>query len=171
MVTNVHERVLDADPDAVGSLIDALASSSDGLWPAEKWPAMRFDRPLAIGARGGHGPIRYVVEDHLPGRAVRFRFRAPTGFDGYHEYVVLPRSDGGSILRHSLLMNTTGLARLSWPIVIAPLHDALIEDSFDKAIRSLKVCEPAQGRWNIRVKVLRALALRRRASRPPSAGL
>jgi hypothetical protein len=170
MVTNVHERIIDADPDAVGALIDALASPSDGLWPAGQWPAMRLDRPLAIGARGGHGPIRYVVEDHVPSRMVRFRFRSPAGFDGYHEYLVLPRSGGGSTLRHSLLMTTNGLARLSWPLVIGPLHDALIEDSFDKAVGTLKAEKPAQRRWNLRVRVLRALSLRRTPVRMSSAG-
>jgi len=90
MVGNLHERYLPAPPAVVGALLDGLASPADALWPTVWWTAMRLDRPLGVGAHGGHGPIRYRVEHHDPGRHVRFRFEAPAGFDGFHEYAVLP---------------------------------------------------------------------------------
>ncbi|MDQ3135435.1 MAG: hypothetical protein M3Q76_11655, partial [Acidobacteriota bacterium] len=65
---NVHERILQSPFAAAGELIDKLASRDDLLWPRERWPAMKLDRPLGVGAKGGHGPIRYVVEAYEPGR-------------------------------------------------------------------------------------------------------
>ncbi|MFB6520879.1 hypothetical protein [Streptomyces sp. NPDC056401] len=51
-VLNVHERILRAD---------------DRLWPHGSWPAMRLDPCLSVGAKGGHGPIRYTVSAYEPG--------------------------------------------------------------------------------------------------------
>lgn len=163
-VLNIHERIITAPLDSVGRLIDSLSSPDDRLWPQELWPAMRFDRPLAVGARGGHGPIRYDVEAYEPGRSVRFRFTGPKGFNGFHELAAEPSGAGSTCLRHTLQMRTTGLARLSWPLVYRPLHDALIEDALDKAERSLGRM-PAGARWSPYVRLLRwALA-----AAPPTA--
>jgi len=79
-VLNIHERALDATAEKVGLLIDGLGSANDLLWPVDRWPAMRLDRPLGVGAVGGHGPIRYCVESYSPGRSVQFRFIEPRGF-------------------------------------------------------------------------------------------
>ena len=78
-VLNVHQRMLSAPPDEVGTLIDTLAGPDDRLWPHSTWPTMRFDRPLAAGAVGGHGPISYVISHYLPGRWIRFTFTGPEG--------------------------------------------------------------------------------------------
>src|SRR5688572_30624625 len=124
-VLNIHERTFDFPADKVGALIDTLASPKDRLWPNGLWPRMEFDRPLGVGAVGGHGPIRYSVEEYRPGRSVKFRFSGPRGFDGYHGFFVVP--DGArTILRHTLEMTTHGPALVSWPLVFRPLHDALI---------------------------------------------
>lgn len=157
MVVNIHERYLAAPTAAVGHLLDGLGSPEDRLWPRRRWPAMALDRPLGVGAHGGHGPVRYHVEACSPGSAVRFRFRRPAGFHGYHEYVVTPQSSG-TLLRHRLVMRTSGVARLSWPLVFRPLHDALIEDSLDQAAVSLGLPVSQPRRWSRRVRVLRLLA-------------
>jgi hypothetical protein len=60
-VINMHERELEAGPVQVGALINPLASKQDGLWPVHIWPRMEFDRSLGVGAKGGHGPMRYFV--------------------------------------------------------------------------------------------------------------
>lgn len=164
MIRNEHQRHLSAPPDLVGRLVDALAGPDDRLWPHERWPAMRFDRPLGAGARGGHGPIRYWVEGYRAGKAIRLRFEAPAGFDGHHEYVVVPRPDGDTVLRHTLVLRTTGAARLTWPLLYRPLHDALIEDSLDRAGRSLGLQVAHPRRWSWWVRCLRA------ATRPPPSG-
>ena len=148
MVVNVHRRVV---ADGVGELMATLAGPDDRLWPADAWPAMRFDRPLGVGAAGGHGPVGYVVEEYEEGRRVRFRFTAPRGFDGYHEFTA-----SGPELCHRLVMRTRGLARLSWPLVFRPLHDALVEDAFDRACDAMGVAVE-KARWSWWVRTLRGV--------------
>jgi hypothetical protein len=166
-VHNVHERDFAAPLGAVGALLDSLASPNDRLWPRDRWPAMRFDRPLAVGAVGGHGPVRYEVEAYTPGRAVRFRFIGPRGFLGTHGYEVVRAGsgdEGGTRLRHTLEMRTAGLARLSWPLVFRPLHDALIEDSLDRAAGALGL-PPVNAAWSPLVRGLRWLLTPRARAR------
>jgi len=117
------------------------------------WPKMQFDQPLRIGARGGHGPIRYFVEAYVPGQSLRFRFTGPKGFDGYHGYEIVKAFDS-TVLRHTVQMTTRGLAVLSWPLLFSPLHDALIEDSLATARASLG--QPPNSRpWSPWVRFLR----------------
>ncbi|MDT0531133.1 hypothetical protein RM555_19275 [Micromonospora sp. DSM 115977] len=161
MVRNIHERQLAAPPAAVGTLIDSLATADDRLWPRGQWPAMRFDRPLGVGARGGHGPIRYTVVAYEPGARIRFEFSAPAGFRGHHGYEVLRVTDQRCLLRHSLVMTTRWPAWVSWPMVYRPLHDALIEDSLDTAAHHLGLASAPPHRWTRRVRGLRSLVRRR----------
>jgi hypothetical protein len=157
-VRNLHIRRLPDDP---GVLIDTLAGATDRLWPADTWPRMRFDRPLGPGAVGGHGPIRYQVVAQVPGRWIRFRFTAPRGFDGFHEYTVHETEDGGAELHHLLSMTVHGAARVTWPLLWRPLHDALIEDSLDNAERELTGTVRSPARWSRYVRLLRSVAARR----------
>lgn len=110
---------------------------------------MKLDRPLGVGAKGGHGPVRYTVVGYAPGRWVRFRFTGPRGFHGFHEYVVEESEDGGVVLNHLLAMRVRELARLTWPLFWRWLHDALIEDSLDRAegVR--------RSRWGVYVRLVR----------------
>lgn len=156
-VLNVHERELQASPDRVGALVDSLASRDDSLWPRFAWPQMKFDRPLGVGARGGHGPIRYVVVEYVPGKSIKFRFTGPRGFDGSHGYERITTSADTVVLRHTLEMTTRGLAVLSWPVVYRPMHDALIEDSLATAEASLGHAPRIQ-LWTSWVRVLRWVA-------------
>jgi hypothetical protein len=153
-VVNIHERRFAAARAEVGALIDGLASTKDRLWPSDAWPRMVFDGPLAVGARGGHGPIRYQVEAFDPSQRVRFRFLGPSGFDGYHAFDVVELGTGHTLLRHTLEMTATGLALLTWPLIFRPLHDALIEDSLARAEAAMGQ-EPAVVAWPAGVSVLR----------------
>ena len=160
-VSNVHERILPRPPSEVGALLDSLSSEMDHLWPSNHWPAMRFDRPLQVGASGGHDPIRYVVDSYEAGHRVRFRFTAPRGFTGYHGFEIEPTDSGEVILRHELRMTTHGSARITWPLIFGPLHDALIEDALTRAQEELGL--PALRRpWSRWVRVLRRVLGRRR---------
>jgi hypothetical protein len=141
---------------AVGALINTLASRDDRLWPLGKWPPMRFDRPLAAGAVGGHGPIHYSVEEYHPSQSIVFRFSAPRGFDGTHRFEVEDRQ-GTTVLRHVIDMRATGPALLSWPMAIRSLHNAAIEDCFDQATISLGIQLERPARWSAYVRLLRAL--------------
>ena len=155
-VRNLHEREFPLPLATVGALIDSLASREARLWPSGKWPPMRFDRPLAVGAVGGHGPVRYSVEEYRPGRSIRFRFSAPRGFNGTHRFEV-EEQEGKTVLRHVIEMHATGPALLSWPLAIRALHNAAIEDCFDQATVSLGIALPHPARWSIYVRILRAV--------------
>ena len=167
-VRNIHERRFDAPPDHVGVLLDGLASPSDRLWPTSRWPPMRLDRALQIGAIGGHGPIEYHVELYEPGSRVRFRLRAPRGFDGYHGFEILSGATG-TTLRHILEMNARGPAMMTWPVIFRPLHNALVEDCLDSASRELGEVPPSR-QWSFWVRMLRRayrLSNRHRLGRVP----
>lgn len=153
-ILNIHERELEANPIEVGALIDSLASKKDRLWPKHIWPRMEFDRSLRVGAKGGHGPIRYYVEKYSPGKSIKFRFTGPIGFNGFHGYEISGGPKLPVILRHTLKMDTYGTAILSWPLVYRPLHDALIEDSLATAQVSLGLTPKIQ-EWSHWVKILR----------------
>ncbi|WP_460717695.1 SRPBCC family protein [Nocardia heshunensis] len=155
MVRNVHSRVIAADAGAVGRLLDTLASDDDRLWPVDQWPAMRFDRPLAVGAVGGHGPIRYTCVKYVPGREVTFRFQSPRGFDGTHGFRVEELDATHTRLTHELLMRTHGSDRLAWPLLWRPMHDALLEDSLDLAETALVPGTPPRSHHSAYVRLLR----------------
>jgi hypothetical protein len=152
-VVNIHQRLLPASPERVGKFIDLVASRGDTPGPHD-WPPMRLDRPLGVGAKGGHGPIRYVVQAYTPGQSVRFRFTEPKGFIGWHGLEILEATPAHCVLEHRIEMRTEGLARLSWPIIIRPLHDALIEDGLSRAQAALGL-EPRIVRWSPWVRFLR----------------
>jgi len=109
-----------------------------------------------VGAIGGHGPVRYSVEEYHPSQSIVFRFSAPRGFNGTHRFEVEERQ-GKTVLRHVIEMHTTGMALLSWPLAIRSLHNAAIEDCFDQAAISLKADLPHPARWPFYVRLLRAL--------------
>lgn len=132
-VLNVHERELPVEASDAGLLIDTLASGNDVLWPKAFWPPMRLDRPLGVGAVGGHGPIPYIVEEFRPAQMVKFRFLGPRGFHGFHWIEILATGDSSSILRHTIDMRAEGPALLTWPLIVRPLHDALLEDALAQA--------------------------------------
>jgi hypothetical protein len=158
-ILNVHERTFPAGAEAVGALLDGLASRNDRLWPgtpAGRWPPMRLDRTLGVGARGGHGPIRYRVIEYLPGRRVAFEFERQglsRGVVGQHAFEVVRRSDG-TALRHVIDAEARGAAALRWRAVIRPLHDACLEDALDRAERELTGTVRHHSRWSVRVRAL-----------------
>lgn len=155
-VVNVHERALPVPAKQVGRLIDSLSTTQDSLWPRHSWPRMAFDRPLQVGATGGHGPVRYGVERYTPGASVRFRFTAPNGFNGHHRFEILEITAEACVLRHTLEMEANGPAVVSWPFVFRPLHDALIEDSLALAQANLGQ-QPRVSKWSPWVRLLRWL--------------
>lgn len=154
-VTNVHQRLLHASPERIGALIDALSSPNDGLWP-HGWPRLKLDRPPGVGARGGHGPIRYFVEAYEPGQSIRFRFTGPKGFDGWHGFEVLEATPAHSVLEHRIEMRTRGPALFSWPLLYRHLHDALIEDALAAGEATLGL-ERHSVPWSRYVRLLRWL--------------
>lgn len=165
-IHNVHVRTFDAELEPLGALIDSLAGEHDRLWPRPRWPALRLDGELAVGARGGHGPIRYAVSDYEPGRRACFRFDRRI-FDGHHWFEVVTL-DGRPALLHVLEARPQGAMRILWPLVVRWWHDALIEDAFDRAEAELAGRPWAPRRHGAWVRATFAVArrgVRRRSAR------
>jgi hypothetical protein len=171
-VRNIHERWWPVDPEKVGPLLDSLASEDDRLWPVDDWPPMRFDRPLAVGATGGHGTMTYTVVDYTPGRMVTFELGPGLGLRGHHRFVVEPQLRGersGTVVRHEASARVSGRMLWMWPLITRWVHDAVIEDALDRCHRELMGKPPARpARWSPWVRRLRAkrgLPTERSASR------
>jgi hypothetical protein len=161
-VLNIHERELHTSPERVGALIDALSSAEDEVWPKHLWSPMIFDRPLSVGATGGHGPVRYFVETYTPGRMIKFRFTGPKGFNGYHLLNIANINTQSCTLRHTLEMTTHGKSIISWPLMFRPMHDALIEDAFNLAEVAIGQRPPIR-QWSLWVRILRWLLSKKQA--------
>jgi hypothetical protein len=156
-ILSVHERRIDAPIEAVGALMDGLSGPDDRLWPRDHWPVMEFDAPLGKGAKGGHGPVRYTVSEHVPGQRLVFDFDnsgIAAGFRGTHRFEVFPEGDC-AVLRHVIDAKSGLFTWLRWQIMIRPLHDACVQDAFDRAERETggDPANPAQ--WSTWVKMLR----------------
>jgi hypothetical protein len=157
---NVQRRTIDASPEEMGALLDRIAGPDDPLWPAPAWPPMRFDRPLGPGADGGHGPIRYSVVEHVPGRLLRCRFDPAIGVVGEHELRVEPDGTGTAVV-HVLRGRLTGPMRVLWPVAVRWLHEALLQDLLDNAERAGTGTVRRPARWSPWVRLLRRAAARR----------
>ncbi|MEV0120223.1 DUF2867 domain-containing protein [Streptomyces sp. NPDC050703] len=162
---NEHERVVDAPAAVVGALLDRLSGPDDPLFPTPVWPAMVLDGPLAVGARGGHGPVRYEVDAYEPGRRVRFAFTAPD--EGFHEVSVEPAGPHRCRVRHVLRTRLRGKDRLLWPTVVRPVHEAMVGETLDNIERAATGTLAAPARRSPRVRLLHRLGW----ARPESVGV
>jgi hypothetical protein len=151
---NIHKRNIHKPIAEVGPLLNSLSSKNDQLWPHENWSPMKFDRDLIEGAMGGHGPIKYTVTKFKQGKMINFEFTEPLGFQGNHWFELKQIDEKKTEITHTINMNVSGPDIFFWPIVIRPLHNALIEDSFDKLQRKLGI-ETQTSRWNPWVKFIR----------------
>jgi len=131
-VINIHQRIIDQPKSNVVKVLNTLASKDDQIWPYEKWPRMKLDNRFNIGSKGGHGPIKYFVQKYLPGELWQFRFTAPKGFEGVHQLELFEIETSKTEIVHTIEMQVYGSAIISWTFFIRRLHDALIEDAFDK---------------------------------------
>ncbi|MEV0648439.1 DUF2867 domain-containing protein [Phytomonospora sp. NPDC050363] len=156
---NVHTRVVDAPAPLVSDLLGTLAAVGDRVWPTPTWWPLRLDRPLSVGASGGHGPVRYEVAECEPGR-VRFAFHPGIGVEGFHEFEVTAAGPGRSVVTHVLEGRATGAGRLTWPLMIRWCHDALIEESLDNIERAATGRLARPHRMSAWVRVCRRLVLR-----------
>src|SRR5687768_9835381 len=113
-IESIHTRELSASAEELGELVDTLAGPDDKIWPIERWPndPIGFDRPLAVGARGGHGPIRYTIAAYEPGRRIAFEFEPGTGLRGGHRIEVEPVANRRVRVHHVLEGEVKGIYRL-----------------------------------------------------------
>lgn len=153
-VRNIHSRVISQPKVIVKELFYTLASKNDKIWPVKKWPRMKFKEGLVEGAVGGHGPIRYSIQQYIPGEFIRFKFLQPSGFDGIHQLELIELAPDQTEIKHNIEMNARGIGILSWSLGIRWLHDALIEDAFDQVENHFSK-EQKTTEWNWWVKLLR----------------
>jgi hypothetical protein len=109
-----------------------MSSPDDRLWPSGV-PGLRFDGPLAVGASGGHGPIRYQLTSLDEKTGMVFRFQEPTGLVGHHSFHVLPDGRAGTVLRHELVAEPEGWMRARWPLAVRWVHHTVLEELLDRA--------------------------------------
>jgi hypothetical protein len=130
---------------------------------------MRRGGELRVGAACHHDDVRYTVTEYQPGRRVWFTF---TGIDlhGGHGFDVM-EEEGATRLRHTLRARPHRSMLLLWPLIVRPVHDALLEDLLDNAERELTGTVAPPHRYSGWIRVLRAITSgveRRRApARPP----
>ena len=153
-IFNLHKRIIQAHHEEIGDLMESLGSSNDQIWPINKWPRMKLSKGLEVGSEGGHGPIRYTVSKYEPGKSVEFTFTRPRGFIGVHRFEILKSDTFHTLIQHEIKMSTSWIAYLKWILAIKWLHDALIENAFDR-IDSRFLNEEVFTKWNIWVRILR----------------
>ncbi|WP_264529106.1 hypothetical protein [Flavobacterium sp. N502540] len=155
-VINLHTRIINQPKHKIEELFRTLSSGNDMMLATDKWPPMRLDNGLSIGSKGGHGPIRYTVQDYEPDHYIQFQFTTPKGFNGFHKFEITELDVHVTELKHSIDMNTTGLATLKWVFAIRWLHDSYIEDAFDK-VENHFTNGTKNSKWTIWVKFLRRI--------------
>lgn len=131
-VVNTHKRVIPKSKAQVSQLFETLGSEDDQIWPFENWPAMRFKAGFHDGSHGGHGRIRYTIIAFQSGNSVTFQFTKPDGFYGTHELHFNSLTIDSTEIVHEIKMNTSFKATFLWIFIIRWLHNALIEEAFDK---------------------------------------
>jgi hypothetical protein len=139
MIKNVHTRDLGVP---AGPFVDRVQE----LWPLA-WGKQEFDRPLGVGADGGHGPIRYRCTEFKPGESITFAFNSG---EGTHTL-----SASGTVITHELIGHFRLRSRLRWAFVIRWLHDACIEDLFDNIERAAGGEPATPARWSLWVRLVR----------------
>jgi len=172
-IDNQHERSFNVQTDSVGNILDTLSGPNDRLWPRENWPPMLLDANLKPGAKGGHGPVRYYVDEYVPGRRAIFRFDGTgltAGLDGRHYFEIIPRNHH-NVLRHVLDAECGLQAWLKWKIMIEPLHDALLEDALDRAEQALEGRISWPARWSPWVRFVRRIMAKKRRQAEQAAKL
>lgn len=154
-VINIHKRVLNQPTSKIGELLNTLATKNDMMLATDKWHPMRLDRGLQVGSKGGHGPIKYFVTAYHPEKSITFQFDLK-GFNGFHRFDIIELGTNQTELSHIIDMTTTGTATLRWALAIRWLHDAYIEDAFDK-VENHFTKDKKYSRWNFWVRFLRQI--------------
>ncbi|WP_298422666.1 hypothetical protein [uncultured Kordia sp.] len=155
-VLNIHTRIIQASKERMTEALQTLGTKHDEVWPKENWPAMKFREGMKVGSKGGHGAVRYTIETYQPDEIIQFLFSSPKGFDGIHKLELKEISDQQTQITHVIDMKTTGKATLYWVFAIRSLHDALLEDAFDKLENKLTNTKK-KSNWSFWVRSLRML--------------
>jgi hypothetical protein len=154
-VINIHKREINRPKHEVAKLFKTLASENDLMLATDKWSPMLLDKGLQVGSKGGHGAIRYFVTDYQQDNSIKFQFDL-AGFDGFHKFDLTELETDKTELSHIIDIRTTGSATLKWALAIRWLHDAYIEDAFDK-VENHFTKGKKRSEWSWWVKALRKI--------------
>jgi len=157
-VLNIHKRVIQQPKAEVAKLFDTLSTDNDMMLATDKWSPMKLDKGLQIGSRGGHGPIKYFVTHYQPEKFIQFQFDLK-GFNGFHKFELSELAVNKTELKHTIDMTTVSSATFKWAVAIRWLHDAYIEDAFDKVENHFLVTDKKNSKWSFWVKTLRKLMM------------
>ncbi len=157
-LVNHHHRDFAYPLELITEKLSSLGSDNDLLWPHQYWPRMKFDKTPQVSAVGGHGLIPYRISIYQPQQQIRFQFEGLPGIKGYHEFVVTNVSQHCCRLSHDVQAELSLIGMRNWYLLIAPLHNALIEDLLDQLESELSgAC--VQQKWSLRVRLMRRLFL------------
>lgn len=160
-VINIHIRQINQPKEKIAALLSTLATPHDAVIATDKWPRVFLDKGLVVGSAGGHGPIGYSIKEYSEGEFVEFVFTKPVGFLGTHKFEIREIHPEMTEMKHVIQMNVSGMAWWQWILAIRWLHDAFIEDAFDKVenhFSDKKKTTP----WNFWVLLLRRVLRGRR---------
>ncbi len=155
-VINIHTRIINQPKKVISELLTTLATKDDLIWPKENWPAIRFKNGINLNTKGGHGPIKYTIEEYNLEKIIQFRFTKPKGFLGIHKFELKELNNSQTEIKHIIDINTNFRATLNWIFIIRPLHDALIEDAFDKLENNFS-SNKKKAKWSFWVKFIRKI--------------
>ena len=154
-VIKIHKRHISQPKSELANLLKTLATDNDMMLATDKWSPMKLDKGLQVGSKGGHGPIKYFVTDYQQDNSITFHFDLK-GFDGFHKFEIAETEANKTQLTHIIDLSTSGSATLKWALAIRWLHDAYIEDAFDKVENHFTI-EKKKSEWTMWVKILRKI--------------
>lgn len=154
-VINIHCREISQPKSELAKIFETLATENDLMLATDKWSPMKLDKGLQVGSKGGHGPIKYFVIDYQKDASITFQFDLP-GFNGFHKFELSELEPNKTQLKHTIDMRTTGAATLKWVLAVRWLHDAYIEDAFDK-VENHFLKDKKSSEWSLWVKALRKI--------------
>jgi hypothetical protein len=115
---NIHTRTIHQPKNKVVELLETISTENDQIWPTENWPKMKFKDGIGVGAKGGHGPIRYMVEVYNPEEIILFRFSSPKGFNGIHKLELKEITSDTTQIQHTIDICTVGIGTWNWLFAI-----------------------------------------------------
>lgn len=155
-ILNIHRRKIRCQYNELKNLLSTIATHEDKVWPNEQWPRMKFKDGVKEGNAGGHGPIRYFISKLQVGEFYKFQFTRPASFDGSHILEIQQIDKELCEIKHTIDMKVSIKGWLIWILGIRWLHEALIEDAFDKVEGQLDKIK-TRSKWNLYVKLLRSI--------------
>ena len=158
-VINIHKRVIEQPKSELARLFNTLTTDNDMMIATDKWSPIKMDKGLQVGSKGGHGPIKYFVTEYKPENSVKFQFDLK-GFNGFHQFELIECGTDKTELIHIIDMTTSGWAIIKWAWGIRWLHDAYVEDSFDK-VENHFTKDKKSSEWSLWVRILRRLIKRK----------